>query len=270
MRNHSGIVILLSLGMGLAGLGSWAWLPAQTAGAQEPAAEQAASLQRPDWHVGDTWVIETLTERVQGRETKCAGKPARIRWKFHVAKLEKLAGVECYRIDIECLAAGRLRPKTTIWCDKETLFLRQFQTQLAAGGRYRTIQESYDCPKGQYAPVLASLNVLPIGLPAFVPKGAKGGDTFTYNSQPLPAGSKDPGIIRFAQTVKQDILPPGAKSLRQVPRAYSKSFRTKPITEVRLAGGGQKVVQLWQKGVPWPVYVNNGRTQAWLISTGRQ
>ena len=239
--------------------------PKPAAAEEPPAGQTVVSLERPQWKVGDNWIVETLTERVQGREDKPATKPTRLRWQFRVVNHENVAGSECYRIDVECLAKGRLRPKTSFWCDRKTLFLRQFQTQFAFNGRYRTIQESYDIPQGQYAPVMASVNVLPIGIPAFLPKGAKGGDTFTYISQPLPAGSKDPSIIRFAHTVKQEIRPAGAKALEQVPPAYAKSLAREPVDEVRLTDRHRTVVQLWQKNAPWPVYVKNGPTQAWLV-----
>jgi hypothetical protein len=229
----------------------------------------SGSLEQPGWQIGDRWVLETLTERIQGRETKPAGTPPRIRWEFQVTKLEKVSGRDCYRVDIQCLATGRMQPRSTIWCEKETLFLRQFQTQVAVEGQYRTIQESYDCAKGESSPVLASINAVPLAMPAFVRKGAKSIGTFAYQSQPFAAGVKDTGMIRFAHTITQKILPPGAKSLEQLPRSYSKDLESRPVTEVRLANHQQAVTQLWKKGAPWPVYAENGRTQAWLVSTSR-
>jgi hypothetical protein len=232
------------------------------------AAGDAASLDRPQWQVGDSWIIETLTEQLQGNEPKPAEKAPRIRWQFRVAKLEKVAGQDCYRVDIECLAQSRVRPKASVWCDKETLFLRQFETQVAFRGSYYTVQESYDCAKGAVAPVMASVNALPLGLPAFQPQGAKSLDGFTYTSAPLPAGVKDAGMIRFAHTVKQEVRAPSAKALKQVPQLYAKDIQAKPVTEVRLDDGKQSLTQVWQRGLPWPVYAENGRTQAWLVSSG--
>lgn len=226
--------------------------------------ESNNSLERPKWQVGDRWVIETVTDRIQGREGQAAVAPPKLRWSFQVAKLEKVAGHECYRIDIECLSKGRLRPQTSIWCDKETLFLRQFQTQLAFQGRYRTIHESYDCPDGQFSPVLTPMNAIPISLPAFVPAGSKSVGSYSYTSQPLPAGSKDPTIIRFSHQMTQDISSPNAKSLGQLPRSYSKNLDA-GLTEVKFADKSQSVVQVWKKGNPWPLFVDHGRTKAWLV-----
>ncbi len=240
------------------------------AGRNARAAEEAAapgdgpSLERPQWKVGDHWNVETETNRIQGREPQSEVAAPRIRWKFHVSKLEKIGEHECFRIDIECQAAGRLQPKSSVWCDRDTLFLRQFQTQVLVDGQYRTLQESYDSVAGQPSPVLASINALPLALPAFLPKGSKSLGSFSYKSQPV-VQSKDLNVVRFAHTVTQEITPPGAKSLESASPGLSKELRDKPLTEVRLAEQRQKVVQLWQKGSPWPVYAENGRTKAWLV-----
>jgi hypothetical protein len=50
---------------------------------------------------------------------------------------------------VRCKASGRLEPASTVGCDKQTLFLRQFQTQVLVDGEYRTIQECYDWAAGQ-------------------------------------------------------------------------------------------------------------------------
>jgi len=234
----------------------------QAAGQPEP-----AELARPEWDIGDSWIVETLTRRVQGREEAAEPEATRLKWQFRVAKIEKVAGSDCYRVDIQCLAAGRIRPEATIWCDKRTLFLRQFQTQVAFQGRYRTIQESYACAKGPTAPVIAFVNVLPLAMPAFLPSGAKAADRFTYASQPLPAGAKDPNTVRFLHTSTQQVRPAGAKALEQIPRKYAKNLGAEPVTEVTLDDREQSVRQLWQPGAPWPVYVENSRTRAWLVST---
>jgi len=252
-------IALAGLAIGAAVRSAWA----------DPAAENSPSVDRPQWQVGDNWVVETLTEQIQGNESRVGDKAAKVRWQFRVAKLEKLNGRDCYRVDVECMAQGRMQPKSRMWCDKDTLFLRQFETQVAFRGQYHTIQESYDCAKGAESPVLATVNVLPIALPAFLPKGAKALGSFTYVSQAAPAGSKDPDLLRFAHTVKQEVRIPGAKSLEQIRAGFAKDLAAEPAVEVRLDDGRQAVTQLWQKGTPWPVYAENGRTKAWLVSTGK-
>jgi len=227
----------------------------------------APTLPRPAWKVGDSWVIETVTDRVQDRTARVP-RGAAIRWEFKVAAIEKLNGQDCYRIDVTCQATGRVRPETSLWCGTRTLTLRQMRTTIAVAGQYRTILESYDAPANAATPVLTPLNALPIDLPAFLPPGAKGLGSFRYVSQPLPAGSKDPTLVRFAHTVKQDIAPAGAKALEQVPTQFAKDLERKPIVEVRLQDHERTVTQLWQPGKPWPVFTNNGRTRATLVSVG--
>jgi hypothetical protein len=236
----------------------------------EPSGPTApAELTPPEWQIGDSWVVETLTQRVQGREAAADPETTRLKWQFRVAKIEKVAGGDCYRVDIKCLAASRVRPQGTIWCDKQTLFLRQFQTQVAFQGRYRTIQESYACAKGATAPVVTFVNVLPLAMPAFPPEGAKAAGTFRYTSQPLPAGAKDPGTVRFLHASTQQVRPAGAKALGAIPPNYAKSLGAGPLTEVTIEDRRESVRQLWQPGSPWPVYVENARTEAWLVSTTR-
>lgn len=232
----------------------------------EQLTEAAVALARPDWHVHDSWVIETLTQRSQIRETTPARASARIRWEFTVGGIDKVAGRDCYRIEIQCLAEGGLKPATKIWCDQETLFIRQFQTSMPGAGRQWLIQESYETPADQLAPVLAPLTAIPLGLPAFVQKEAKSSGEFTYTSQALPAESKDLNLLRFAHTTKQTVRQPGAKSLQQVPAVFAKDLEQKPVREVELTDQQQTIIQLWQQDSPWPVYANNGVTEAWLVS----
>jgi len=35
---------------------------------------------------------------------------------------------------------------------------------------------------------------------------------------------------------------------------------------VELSDQQQTIIQLWQQDLPWPVYANNGVTEAWLVS----
>ena len=137
--------------------------------------------------------------------------------------MEKKSGQDCFRIDVTCLVKGRVRPRTSLWCDAETLMIREVQTQVASGGQYRTLQESYDSGPASMAPVLTSLTALPLDLPAFPSQEAlghgKGAGTFSYTSQPLPACAKDPGIIRSAHVVEQTIATARPKALESLARA---------------------------------------------------
>jgi hypothetical protein len=233
----------------------------------KPAAGALAAVDQPRWTVGDTWTIETVSAKIQGREEQPARKSPPIRWQFRVADLEKLAGRDCYRIEVECLARGRIRPKSVMWVDEESGFLRQYQTELAVNGNMRPIVESYDHVKGEPAPVVTPISAVPIVMPAFIKKGSKV-NSFSYTSAPMPAGAKakDLGLVTFAHEVSQTSGIAGAKALEVLPKGLSKSLDKKSVTQINIATATEKVTQLWQEGEPWPVYVDNGVTKAYLVT----
>jgi hypothetical protein len=226
-----------------------------------------ATVDKPQWKVGDTWMIETVSTKIQGRETEPARKSPPIRWQFRVADLEKLAGRDCYRIEVECLARGRIRPKSIMWVDEDSGFLRQYQTELAVGGTMRPIVESYDHAKGQPSPVVTPISAVPIVMPAFVKKGSKV-NSFSYTSAPMPAGAKakDLGLVTFAYEVSQTQGVAGAKALEAIPKGLSKNLDKKPVTQINIASPTSTVTQLWQEGQPWPLFVDNGTTKAYLVT----
>ena len=280
MRRGSGTAMILACAAGLIAAELVVRAPAaepstaqeggeRSATAKVPSGEGAAAvIPRPTWKVGDTWVVETITERVQERTQDVRPGPA-IRWQFTVAAQEPVGGRPSYRIEVQCLAKGRVRPQTSLWVDAQTMTLREVRTQLAVAGQYRTIQESYETPPGQATPVLTPLNALPIDLPAFVPKGAKALDTYTVISQPMPAGAKPADAVRFAHSVQQEAEVAGAKELEDVPPSFAKDLAAQPVVRVRLTSAEKSVTQLWQARQPWPVFATNGRTKARLISVGR-
>ena len=229
----------------------------------------ATGLNQPKWEKGSTWMVETVTAPIQNRESKPSTKPVPIRWQFRVADTEELGGRDCYRIEIECLARGRIRPKSVIWVDQKSGFLRQYKTELAVAGQMRPMIESYDHAKGIAAPVVTPVNALPIALPAFIAPGSKA-NTFVYTSAPMAAGakSKDLGLVTFAHEVTQTTKKAGSKALEIIPKeGRPKSIENKPVTEVNLGTSEGNITQLWQEGQPWPLVVDNGRTKAYLVTS---
>ncbi len=271
-------VALVASLLGLIVLFRTNWLvPPSVAGGQAAADLQVVAenqeVPRPTWRVGDQWEIETVTRQIQDRYQTVQASPP-IRWRFEVAAVEKRGGRNCFRIDADCMVKGRVRPRTTLWCDAETLMIREVQTQVASGGQYRTLHESYDSGAASTVPVLTSLNALPVDLPAFPTQvgkvTGKSVGRFTYTSQALPAGAKDPGIIRFTHEVEQNTTTAGPKVLELVASSFAKNLGNRPLIEVRLKTLQRSVVQLWQTGQPWPLYADNGRTVARLISTNHK
>jgi hypothetical protein len=264
--------------LGLLALSRAHWfVPPSLAGGQPREARTVTAehpeIPRPAWRVGDRWEIETVARQIQDRhETVPASAP--IRWRFEVAGMERKLGRNCFRIDVICETKGRTRPRTTLWCDAETLMIREVQTQLASGGRYRTLQESYESGPTSISPILTPLTALPLDLPAFQQSGAqhlaKGVGKFTYTSQPLAAGAKDPAILRFTQEVEQNTGIASAKSLGLLAPGFAKGPDDRPVIEVQLKTRQRSVVQLWQAGQPWPSYTDNIHTQARLVSINRK
>ena len=244
-----------------------AWLGAIGPPCAWAAQDPAPDLARPVWKVGDTWVIETVTDQIQVREAMPSEKSPPIRWLFKVSGLADIGGHKCYQIDITCEAKGRVRPSSMLFIDTQTMMLREMRTQMAGFGQFHTVRESYEPQGGQVSPVLTFGNVLPIDLPAFLPKQSKA-VSFNYVSQTIPAGAKDPDLIRFGHSVTQQVVRPSGKSLNRIPSRYAKALDRLPVVEVRLANQDKSVVQLWQQGNPWPVYTHNGRTEAKLVSVG--
>ena len=255
---------------GLLAAAGLAWLCAIGPPGPTPAKaadDPAPDLARPTWRIGDTWVVETVTDQIQVPEAKPAEKSPPIHWSFKVAGFVDVGGRKCYQVDITCQAKGRVRPSSTLFIDAQTMMLRELRTQMAGFGRFQTIRESYEPQGGQVSPVLTFGNVLPIDLPAFLPKQSKAA-SFSYVSQSLPAGAKEPDLNRFGHAVTQQVVRPSGKSLQLIPSRYAKALDRQPVVEVRLVDQNRSVVQLWKQGNPWPVYTHNGRTEAKLVSVG--
>ena len=260
LRRHHATVLTLICGFALV------TISAVADDSDEPR-DEAATLTKPKWEIGQSWTVETVSQRVQGREVEPVRKPVPLRWRFRVAELEQLAGRDCYRIEVQCLARGRIRPKSAIWVDKQSGFMRQYKTQYAVGGKMRSVVESYDHAKGVAAPVIAPISALPIALPAFFARGAKI-NSFTYTSAPILAGAKakDLNLVTFAHDVSQTTERARPKSIELIPvDGRPKALEDKPVTQVSLTTRAGTVTQLWQQGQPWPVYVDNRKTKAYLV-----
>lgn len=240
--------------------------PGQGEASDKPAAEVQSP--RPAWKVGDRWIVETASRPIQAREDARDddANAVRTRWQFEVQEIAKLGGREAFRIAIVCLEKGPAQPQTTLWVDQKSLTLRQVQTQLPTADGFRTITESYEFHDGQPAPVMTPLTALPIDLPVFLSGGLKGDQKFEYTATPGPTGKKALGDVSFAFSVSQSSKaaePARAKSLLH--DSFSKDLTTKPAVEIHLKSSDREVQQLWRGDLPWPVFVNNGTTQARLV-----
>jgi hypothetical protein len=225
---------------------------------------------KPQWHVGQKWYVETVTTQTQARrDPKQAPKSKPVKWQFQVQGIEKVHDRDCYKVQIDCQAEGRKQPVTTIWTDKQTMTLQKMQTQLPVQGDFKQVTEQYK-PSEQGAPVLAPLTALPLELPVFKKEmpGAKALDpeTYSYEAMQSPEGAKEPGEVSFAFDVRQQLkTTTSAKAKGLVDEKFSKDLDKAALVEVEIQGPHRKVQQLWQAEQPWPVYSNNGTTEARLI-----
>lgn len=221
----------------------------------------------PRWELGDRWVVETKSRPLQvrgdtGPDTFC--KP--IQWQFAVQRFEKTLADDCYRLEVKCLVAGAVQPSTVLWIDKKSLSVRKIETQLPVPGGFRTITYNYQFSSGQPSPVLGPLSALPIDLPLFGGGEAKGMQTFAYQMHTGPAETKQLGQLGFAYNVEQRVNPVSSEHVKGLlNETFAKSLTKQPVVEVRLKSGHRQVHQLWQPGLPWPVYSKNGSTECRLV-----
>jgi hypothetical protein len=238
------------------------FLPADSPKDNNAADQPQAGKKNDRWQLGMKWVVETTTDLTQlGDNAK--NKPQKtepLQWQFTVTKdNEKVGGHECYRVEIVRLigegdqAKPAEFPVTTIWCDLQSLALRQIRTEFVVQGQVREVTESYDY--NQPAPVLSPLTSIPLDMPVIRPGGATkalGSESFTYTANSGNAGKKALGDVGFAVEVKQDIVP-------------SKALGGPDFT-LKLSSGDRTVMQEWKNDKPWPETSSNGTTTSKLKS----
>ncbi len=233
----------------------------------EPPAPTSTDV-RPQWKVGDVWVVESIADQTQARTAK-PEKPKPVQWQFSVEKQEAVDKVDAVKVRVEAQVAGQ-QPQTAIWIDPKRMAVVQVQTQFQVQGEFRTMTEKYTHPGQQAAPVFVPVSAVPLDMPCFLEAGVK--DTqFTYTAtQPLPPGIKNADAGGFEFRVTQSTRAATAAELKaHSPAAFVKSVKEKPTVVFDIAAGKSRSVQMWQADLPWPVYSDNGRTKARLIKVTR-
>jgi hypothetical protein len=226
---------------------------------------------KPQWKSGDKWVVETSSLLLQAREG--TNQPARskpIQWQFAVQRFDKSVGDDCYRVEIRCLLPGRPQPVTVLWVDKAKHTLRQITTQVPVRGGFVTLTENYEFNNGQPSPVLGPLTAIPVDFPLFAANQTKGLEKFSYVANVGPSGAKALGDVGFSFDVEQDaqiVQPEQAKGLLN--DDFSKDLAARPAIEVKLKQIDRTVRQVWQAGLPWPAYSDDGKTISRLINVTR-
>ena len=238
--------------------------------ADQPGAEtRSISLQqlKPQWQLGDRWIVETRTQPVQTRRgiaRQLAVRP--IQWQFAVQRFEKTLDQDCYRVEVRCLMPGRPQPVTVLWVDRKSRALRKIQTQVPVPGGFRTMTENYHFAGGQPSPVLGPLSALPVDLPLLMGDQAKGMQKFVYETNTSPTGVKAVGDLGFAYEVEQQVAPAQPEQVKGLlSDTFSKDIGQRSTVEVQLKRFDRQVRQLWQPGLPWPVYTESGSTVSRLV-----
>ena len=231
-----------------------------------PAAEPVQTQQfRPKWNVGDQWTIETRSRQQQVAVTQ--QKRVAARWRFTVEAVDRIGDRACFRIVIR--PTDSPEPKTTVWVDRKATAIRQIQTQLPTPDGYKTVTESYRTA-GQAAPVVGPLTVLPIDLPQFPEPDVKSLGTYQYEAVSGPDGIKAIGDVGFSTEIRQSFSKPSADRMKSLFGDENiKSLEGKSMVEVELATPDYSTRQVWRENAPWPLFADNGVTQARLIETRR-
>jgi hypothetical protein len=196
-----------------------------------------------------------------------------VNWKFTVKKTEKIAGVDCHRLEIVCLDEkgnpDRTQPGATLWIDQKSMVLRQLRAQLPVPGGFRSVTESYVFGANQPSPVIGPLTALPLDLPLFTAGRARGLEKFSYEAVSGPAGKRAVDDVGFAIDIEQTLAPAQADEVNRLVAAnfkeFSRDLKARGVVEVNLKTSERNVRQLWQAGHPWPLYANNGQTTARLL-----
>lgn len=219
---------------------------------------------RPQWKVGQRWVVATVSLQSQSGQPVTKADKEVVRWQFEVRASEAVDNHSCFKVEIHCLA-GAQDTVTTLWVDEQSMTLRRVQTQLPVAGGLRTVTENYSSTSGQPFPAFAPLTVPPLEMPLFL-AGTKGTQTFAYEASSSPTTEKGVDDVRFSFSVDQQFTRPSADKIKGlVPDEYSKDLIQKPAIEVQLKAASTQVRQLWQPGLPWPVYSNNGIAESRLV-----
>ena len=231
------------------------------------AEEQSPDLQafQPQWKAGQKWVVQTVTRQTQARrapQPEHASKP--MRWQFAIEAIEPWEGKACFRVSITSLLPG-IQPETTLWVDQQTMTLRRIRMQIPSADGFRAIEETYRSPSGQPFPAFTPLTVPPVELPVFL-SGIKGNASFQYQAVSGSEQAKALGDVGFGFTVEQSVdVPQPGDYPSLLPADAAKSLQGRPTVQVLLKSAQEQVRQVWQTGLPWPVFSDNGYARSMLV-----
>lgn len=237
--------------------------------AQAPgqARDLAVEEVRPQWQTGQRWVVETVSlQRQARRDVNALTKPRPVQWQFEVKGKEKVGDKNCYKVAVDFLNGKQAQPIATLWTDENSMMLVRIETQMPIQGQRRGVVEEYRAVAGRTSPVIAPLTAIPLDLPAFLPTQQKGPGTYSYDAI-HPSKEKGAEDLPFRFEIEQEVAPLTPQNAKgMLAPSFAKSAGNKPALEVKLKSADRSVRQLWQEGLPWPAFADNGQTEARLVS----
>lgn len=222
----------------------------------------------PAWSVGDTWTVRaTAIQSQDSTETEQQEKAKTpVDWRFIVVGKEDIKDRPCFRVSVTCLDEGRQQPITTLWFDVDKRTLSRVEAKIVVKGSWHVFTETYVAEGGKPTPVLGPIPALPLDFPVFTSDGVtKDLGAQTYETIYGNAGTKSLGDVGFAFMVDQSVTPVKTDHVKSLaPESEGDS-----VVEVEIRGAGRSITQLWQPDTPWPIYSNNGMTEARLLEVKR-
>jgi hypothetical protein len=105
-----------------------------------------------------------------------------------------------------------------------------------------------------------------LDFPVFTQEGGtKNLASQTYEAVYGDKGVKSIDDVGFTFSVDQSFSPVKADYVKSLAPASE----GEGVVEVEIRGARRRVSQLWQPGAPWPIYSNNGMTEARLVEVKR-
>jgi len=237
----------------------------------QPGGGPGAAIVLPDRQIGDSWIVETKTLRLQGAHRGKGEQPrTTLRWRFEVKGEEQIEGEPCWRIEVNCITPNTRSGPITLWTSKRTGALRRLRAAVLSAAGVRYIDETYGADGGRAAPALTPIKVLPCDTPVLADIGTKDFQN-TYRCVVRPTGGETKAVelSGFTYRITQTASEPPEQTKDMVEKSVSDQFSAEELIMIKLRGPHSEVKQYWGPGLPWPAIVENDTTVARLVAVHR-
>ena len=206
---------------------------------------QAGQEFRPEWRLGDTWVVEARYRNLA--EAADAWLPP-VRWRFHVRSRKEIAGEPCWMLHIVPLGRPDMKVQGVLWLSCRDLRPMRAADVFPVRGIARSRKREFDGKR--ITPLFSEGSMIPYDVPLF-PLADDRGDRRGETGGATVAGEK---AVTAAETTFVDQV---TQSWKRIPGGF----------EVHLNDGGAKGVvrQVWRHGFPWAVRHSGLAVEARLV-----